>query len=170
MLCSQLTYVSTVLTPTDKQLESIQTTINNFVQDIPITKKNWINSNQMYTPPKQGGMGMIKLEDFIQAIKVSWIRRYCIQLIDDHWADLIEQKLGLTIETRAEILEYGQERFNKIIKAKIPIISNLFQSYKLFKHHFPNTIESEDNTWLHQPVLYNLTSQENNQEKSNKLT
>ena len=73
---------------------------------------------------------MIKLEDFIQAIKVSWIRRYCIQLINDHWADLIDQKLGLTMETRAEILEYGPERFNKIIKAKIPIISNLFQSYK----------------------------------------
>ena len=35
MLCSQLTYVSTVLSPTDKQLESIQTTINNFVEDPP---------------------------------------------------------------------------------------------------------------------------------------
>jgi hypothetical protein len=63
MLCSQLTYVSTVLSPTDKQLESIQTTINNFVQDITINNKNWINTNQMYTPPKQGSMGKIKLED-----------------------------------------------------------------------------------------------------------
>ena len=59
------------------------------------------------------------------------------------------------METRAEILENGPARFNKIIKVKIPIIRNLFQSYTLFKHHFPNTIESGDNTWLHQPVFYN---------------
>jgi hypothetical protein len=49
---------------------NFQTTINNYVQDIPIKKRNWINTNQMYTPPKQGGMGMIKLDNFIQAIKV----------------------------------------------------------------------------------------------------
>ena len=85
---------------------------------------------------------MIKLEDFTQAIKVSWVRRYAVEATDDHWADIIDTELGLTPDTREEILEYGPERFNKIIKKKIPAISNMLASYKIFKSNFPNTIES----------------------------
>ena len=100
MMCSQLTYVSTVLTPTPAQLDSIQETINNFVQDIPITKKNWINTDLMYAPTKHGGMGMVRLTDFTEALRVSWIRRYSIECTNDQWADIIDQKLQLTMETR----------------------------------------------------------------------
>ena len=89
-LVSQLTYISTVLSPTEKNLDNIQQNIYNFVQGISIEKKNWINTNQMYAPTKQGGLGMVKLEDFTQAIKVSWIRRYAVQKTDDHWADIID--------------------------------------------------------------------------------
>jgi hypothetical protein len=156
MMCSQLTYVSTVLTPTTVQLNKIQETVNNFVQGIQINNKNWINTDLMYTPTKHGGLGMVRLSDFTKAIRVSWIRRYSIECTDDHWADIIDQKLNLNINTRKEILKYGPERFNRIIKAKIPLISNFFQSYKLFKTHFPNTIISGDNSWLTQPVVYNL--------------
>ena len=98
---------------------------------------------------------MIKLEDFTQAIKVSWVRRYAVEATDDHWADIIDTELGLTPDTREEILEYGPERFNKIIKKKIPAISNMLASYKIFKSNFPNTIESKDNSWLHQQVFFN---------------
>jgi hypothetical protein len=37
----------------------------------------------MYTPPKHGGMGMVRLADFTEAIRVSWIRRYSIECTDD---------------------------------------------------------------------------------------
>jgi hypothetical protein len=74
-MCSQLTYVSTVLTPT---------TVNNFVQGIQINKKNWINTDLMYTPTKHGGLGMVRLSDFTEAIRVSWIRRYAVEGTDDH--------------------------------------------------------------------------------------
>ena len=66
-----MTYISTVLSPTEKKLDTIQQTFNNFIQDIQVDKKNWISTNQMYAPTKQGGLGMVKLEDFTQAIKVS---------------------------------------------------------------------------------------------------
>ena len=42
-------------------------------------------------------------------------------------------------------MDYGPEKLNTIIKASIPVISSMFASYKLFKNHFPNTIESGDN-------------------------
>ena len=103
MMCSQLTYVSTVLTPTTVQLDKIQETVNNFVQGIQINKKNWINTDLMYTPTKHGGLGMVRLSDFTEAIRVSWIRRYAIERTDDHWADIIDHKLNLNINTRNEI-------------------------------------------------------------------
>ena len=32
----------------------------------------------------------------------------------------------------------------------------MFTSYKTFKHNFPNTIESKDNSWMNQQIFYNL--------------
>ena len=40
-------------------------------------------------------------------------------------------------------------------------------AYKLFKHNFQNTIESNDNNWLSQPIFYK-TSQETTQDNAKK--
>ena len=74
ILISQMTYISTVLTPNAKRLEEIQQHINNYVMNISLHNKNWINSELLYTETTKGGMGMIRLEDFLHSIKVSWIR------------------------------------------------------------------------------------------------
>ena len=113
---------------------------------------------------------MVRLADFTEAIRVSWIRRYAVECTDDHWADIIDQKLNLNINTRNEILKYGPERFNTIIKAKIPIISNLFQSYKLFKTHFPTPLRAETTAGSHSPSSTTSTSQESNQERRQEPT
>ena len=112
---------------------------------------------------------MIRLDDFTKAIKVSWIRRYAILNTQDHWADILDQHLGLTPNTRHEIMKFGQERFNKTIKLNLPAISGILDAFKLFKHNFPNTIESKDNTWLTQPIFYNLNFTRNYPGKCKKL-
>ena len=99
---------------------------------------------------------MIKLEDFMNAIKVAWIKRYCIDMIDDHWADIIDEHYKLSTCRRKNLLEFGPERFNKIIKEEIPVIRNLFQAYKTFKHNFPTSPDTLDNSWLNQCAFYNL--------------
>jgi hypothetical protein len=156
MLISQITYISTVLTPNAKKLEEIQLHINNYVMNITHTSRNWINSELLYTSTKQGGMGMVQLTDFLTSIKCSCLRRYSIENLNDHWADKIDSFFGLTYETRHTIMNFGPEKFNSIIKAKIPAISSMFASYKLFKTQFPSTIENGDNTWVTQNIFFNM--------------
>ena len=50
LLTSQLTYIASILTPPDKVLEEMQETINNYIQDISNTQKNWINNELLTTP------------------------------------------------------------------------------------------------------------------------
>ena len=98
---------------------------------------------------------MIKIADFTNAIKVSWIKRYTVDKIDDNWADMIDNYLDLTPDTRHKIHQYGPERFNNIIKEDIPVISSLFTAYKAFKQHFPTKPETLDNTWINQCAFFN---------------
>ena len=122
----------------------------------------------IYTHTSQGGLGMIRLADFTQAIKVSWIKRYSIDKLDDHWADIIDEYFHITPNTRYQIHKYGPERFNKIINANIPVISSLFEAYKSFKHNFPTKPETLDNSWLQQNAFYNMNitrKQPNTKEK-----
>ena len=109
---------------------------------------------------------MIRLESFIQAIKVSWIKRYSIDKIDDNWADMIDTFFQITPNTRHIIHNFGPERFNKIIKAEIPVISSLFTAYKTFKHYFPTDPSTMDNSWLNQCAFYNTNLTRRKSKKS----
>ena len=167
-LISQITFISTVLTPSTNTITEIQSMINNFVMGIEAKTKNWINKDLIYTHTSQGGLGMIRLDDFTKAIKVSWIKRYSIDKLDDNWADIIDDYFQITPDTRHHIHKYGPERFNKIINANIPVISTLFEAYKSFKHQFPTKPETKDNSWLHQNAFYNMSitrKQPNTKEK-----
>ena len=155
-LISQITYISTVLTPNAATIADLQTIINNFVMGIESHNKHWINKDIIYTSTSKGGLGMIRLESFMKSIKVSWIKRYCIDKIDDNWADIIDTFFKLTPDTRHTIQSFGPERFNKIIKSDIPVISSLFSAYKSFQHNFPTKPSSLDNSWLNQCAFYNM--------------
>ena len=171
-LVSQITYISTVLTPNTTTITEIQTLINNFVMGIESSNKHWINKDIIYTHTSKGGLGMIRLESFIKAIKVSWIKRYTIDKIDDNWADILDTFFHITPDTRHTIHNFGPERFNKIIKADIPVLSSLFSAYKTFKHNFPTNPITMDNSWLNQCAFYNMniTRKQLNSSKKTFLT
>ena len=155
-LVSQITYISTVLTPNSATIAEIQTLINNFVMGIESTNKHWINKDIIYTHTSKGGFGMIRLESFIKAIKISWIKRYCVDRIDDNWADIIDNFFQISPDTRHKILSFGPERLNKIIKADIPVLSSFFSAYKIFTQNFPTDPSTMDNSWLNQCAFYNM--------------
>ena len=92
--------------------------------------------------------------------------------MDDHWADILDSIFKLTPETRHTILQYGPERFNKIINMKIPGLSSIMSSYKILKQHFPTCPSTLDNSWLFQPVFFNtnFTRQYPNSKKKTFLT
>ena len=77
-----------------------------------------MNLQTLYSHSLVGGMRMINLVNFISALKTSWIRRYVIDKLDDHWADLVDNHLGIEMEKQDRILDYGPEKFNSIIKTR----------------------------------------------------
>ena len=83
-LFSQITYISTVLDIPNTLLDEIQELINNFVMGIKSENKHWISKDLLYTPSSKGGFGIIRLHDFTKAIKCSWVKRYCTDMLDDH--------------------------------------------------------------------------------------
>ena len=171
-LISQVTYISTVLTPNATITNEMQTMINNYIMGISSNSKNWINKDLIYTHTSKGGFGMVRLEDFMRAIKISWIKRYCIDKIDDHWADIIDNYFHLLPDSRKTLLKFGPERYNRIIKKEIPVISNLFAALKNFKHNFPTNPGTMDNTWINQCAFYNMniTRKQPNSKQATYLT
>ena len=155
-LVSQLTYISTVLDPNHTLLDEIQELINNFVMGHKAQNKHWISKDLLYTSTCKGGFGIIQLHNFTKAIKCSWVKRYCINKLDDHWADKLDSFFNITPDTRHTITKFGPERFNPIINEHIPGLSSIFAAYKTLKQHFPTGPETLDNSWLCQPLFYNL--------------
>ena len=140
--------MATVLDIDTKIIDTIQDMINSFVLDIKPGGRHWISKDLLYEPTKKGGFGIIKLADFTRAIKCSWIKRYCVDQLDDHLADLLDKHFSLTPNTRKNILTYGPERFNEIIIKNIPGISSISAAYKAVKANFPTTPDTLDNSWL----------------------
>ena len=119
--------------------------------------KHWMSKDYLYTPINKGGLGIIRLEDFTKAIKCSWVKRYCTDKLDDHWADLLDIYFKVTPNTRHTILHYGPEKFNKIINLNIPGLSSIFSAYKSLKNNFPTNPCTQDNSWLCQPIFFNYS-------------
>ena len=94
------------------------TLIDEFVMGLKRGGRQWIAKDTLYTHPKKGGIGMIDINEFISSIKCSWMKRYAIGRLDDHWADMLNTRFNLTADTKHQILEYGPEPFNQIIKTK----------------------------------------------------
>ena len=81
--------------------------------------RHWIGKDILYTHPKKGGIGMIDIQEFVTSIKCSWLKRYTLGRLDDHWADMLDLNFNLPKDTRHLLLEYGPERFNNIIKQNL---------------------------------------------------
>ena len=156
-LLSQITYISTVLDINHTFLNELQDMINSFVMGIKPGGKHWMSKDYLYTPINKGGLGIIRLEDFTKAIKCSWVKRYCTDKLDDHWADLLDIYFKVTPNTRHTILHYGPEKFNKIINLNIPGLSSIFSAYKSLKNNFPTNPCTQDNSWLCQPIFFNYS-------------
>ena len=79
-------------------------------------KKNqlWIDSETLCNDKKSGGFGCINIKDFFSGLKLSWIRRYALNKINDHWCDIIDTLCGIeNINDRPKILSWGPEYFQK---------------------------------------------------------
>ena len=79
-----------------------------------------------------GGFGCINIKNFLTGLKLSWLRRYAIQQIDDHWCDILDTECGITNkkdrikishseDTRLPILWVGGADTTKIMPPKLSL-------------------------------------------------
>jgi hypothetical protein len=76
-LLSQIGYIGSIVSPTAEQEKNLQKALNNFC-----IGKIRTAAKKLYTPLTEGGLGLIKLSEFITSLQCSWVKR-----ITQHWGD-----------------------------------------------------------------------------------
>ena len=89
--------------------------INSFIRG---GNHHWVSDERLYTPTKLGGLNCIELDSFFKGLQLNWIKCYIINKYNDFWADLLDEILGVTINTRHKILLFGSEYFTPIIQGQ----------------------------------------------------
>ena len=89
-------------------------------------------------PKSEGGLNFIDSGSFFKWLKVSWIKRYATDRLDDHWEDIIDRELKLSKGRRARILTWGTEALTCMINKKFPCIESFFKAWIELKtsYHF----------------------------------
>ena len=169
LLLSQYTYYCSALDAiSNDQIDKIEHIIYNFIQNnaepeesyiqtgtTTQKRKKWIPDEIMFAPKNHGGLGCIRIRDFLTGLRVSWIRRYSIEKYDDHWTDLLDQLLGIEKEDRHNILTWGNCSFNAAIAQGKIILTEMLKCLSTFIRKFPSPVENNDNTWLNQSIFNN---------------
>ena len=161
MILSQFTYVAAVLDLTKTQTNQIQELLDTFIMHNSYigsgpNKKAWIKSAVLHGPKHLGGLGGIRVDEFIHGLNISWIHRFTTKNYDDHWCDLLDLKLGICYgKPRSQFLSWGTEKWSHLIKEGIPFLSKFLKSFKLFCTNFVSGNSKTDNRWLYQPLFFN---------------
>ena len=77
-----------------------------------------------------------------------------MQGIEDHWCDILDTRLGLTPDTRKNLLNWGPYKLDKAIAKGIPSLSQFLAALKRLQQNFVTDPGADDNRWLKQPIYY----------------
>jgi hypothetical protein len=121
LMLSQLSYIGTIVQPTDNQLNEIETTINGYV-----SSSLWVGKANLDTCTKKGGLGLINLREFIFGLQCSWAKKSQHSKIDNWRAELKE----LAKDTVATLSP------TDIVQDRNPILYNISVLFYNFKKEF----------------------------------
>ena len=74
---------------------------------------------------------MIKIDEFFQSLRLSWIRRYTIgheQPLNDQWCDILDEVLEVTPQERMSVINRGSEFLTKKIGKYYPCLTEFLIS------------------------------------------
>ena len=154
----QFTYIASVLDPANSTYDEINKIIGLFINtgtSKPCTQKNWIHKDILYGPKSEGGLNFIDARSFFLSLKISWVKRYASDALDDHWADLIDLQLNVDRTNRSQILSWGTEAFNDLVDSHLPCLHSFFSAWRLFKTCFHQKSPTTHNNLLHSPIFDN---------------
>ena len=169
MLLSQYVYCFTCLDISKNMIKKIQDQLDGFIKGD--TKRSWISQDLMYTPKEKGGVGFFNLTDFIDGLRITWVRRYG-QGTSDHWCDILDIHLGLNEWNRAKIWKMGDKCFDTIVNSNLHGLSRIMQAYQRMVKAFPEPVEVKTNSRFCQPLFRNsilLTKVQNRNRRGFKM-
>ena len=95
MLVSQYTYIASIISFNEDQVEKAEDAINNYIMNINSQNRKLISKEKIYDPINKGGLNCIKLTDFFHAIRINWMHRYICQNYDNFWTTILDQLLDV---------------------------------------------------------------------------
>ena len=157
LLLSQYTYVATILDSNDKKItDKIQAQIDLFVYNNKVgTKENpnfqkWVPEDIYQGGKPIGGFKMIKISEFFQSLRLSWIRRYAIgneQPLNDHWCDILDMILDVTPQERMSVINRGSEFLTQKVLKYNPCLTEFLISLQNIQKKWITPPDTGDNRW-----------------------
>jgi uncharacterized protein (UPF0128 family) len=136
LLLSQLSYKASILMPSRETVQMINNLFENFV-----TNGITYARDRIYRLYREGGLGMIPVEKYIQGLHCSWFKRANVAMNDNWKYDLYRASNGDTINIKAghTVGEIGS------------VLTDLVSSYTVFQNKFTQY----GNNYLHVPIYCN---------------
>ena len=94
-------------------------------------------------------MKFIDARKFFKSLKISWIKRYATNKLDNQWVAIIDMKLKLRKSTRAHILIWEPEALTCMISKNYPCIEGFFKAWLDSKTTFHFRPTETHNNLLH---------------------
>ena len=85
---------------------------------------------------------MIKISEFFQSLRLSWIRRYAIgneQPLNDHWCDILDMILDVTPQERMSVINRGSEFLTQKVLKYYPCLTEFLISLQNIKKKVDNS-------------------------------
>merc|ERR1712208_211515 len=143
LLLSQYTSVATILDSNNKKItDKIQAQIDLYVYNNKVgTKENpnfqkWVPEDIYHGGKPIGGFKIIKIAEFFQSLRLSWIRRYAIgngQPLNDHWCDILDMILDVTPQECMSVINTGSEFLTQKVLKYYPCLTEFLISLQNIK-------------------------------------
>ena len=135
-LLPKFTYVASVLDPSPSTYDTINRMMRSFVNTgstLSLGRGNWIHQDILYASKSERGLNFIDAQSCFKSLKISWIKRYATDRLDDPWSDIIDRELKLSKGRRAQILTLGTEALTCMINKKFPCIEGFLEAWLTLK-------------------------------------
>jgi hypothetical protein len=120
-MLSQIGYIGSIIRPTPQQEKRIQTLMDDFCVGTMRTAKK-----KLYMPQNEGGLGLIKVSEFITSLQCAWVKR-----VTQHWGD--NWRYDLKLKCYGNPLIADATTFDQ---NENPILYNLCKSFGMFRTAF----------------------------------
>jgi len=126
-LLSQIGYIGCIVSPTADQEKRLQNILDSFC-----VGKMRTAAKKLYTPISEGGLGLIKISEFITSLQCAWVKR-----VTQHWGDTWRYDIKRKCYGNPLILD----KFTFSVREN-PILSNIGNSFGKFRAAFTEKDEN----------------------------